>query len=78
MKTGLNLFFTVIFLTAMGWYVTYKTSPSKICQIHPNAKLEDKYLYCWPGFNWPLDTFIDGHSPVEREQYLRKLRAESR
>lgn len=74
MRTFVSLFFTVIVLAAVGWYVMYKNNPMNVCELHPEKSKEDKYLYCWPGIDWPLDTFIDGKSPIERRKFLNKVR----
>jgi hypothetical protein len=70
MRTLFSIVCAFTFFVAVGWYVTYKSNPSKICSVHPDKKLASKYLYCWPGFDFPIDSFIDGHSPVERDRFI--------
>lgn len=74
MRTFVSLFFTMITLTAVGWYVMYKSNPLNVCDIHPEKAKQEKYLYCWPGIDWPLDTFVDGRSPIERKKFLNQIR----
>lgn len=59
---------------ASGWYIIYKSDPSRICAHHPEKAKYGKYLRCLPGFDLPIDTFIDGKSPIERERLMKELR----
>ena len=45
MRTFVSLFFTVITVTAVGWYVMYKSNPLNVCEIHPEKSKEEQYLF---------------------------------
>lgn len=72
MKTLFSLVFAFAFFLSVGWYVTYKNNPNKVCMVHPDKAKAEFYYYCWPGFDLPVDSFIDGNSPVEREKQVWK------
>lgn len=62
--------FTLVFVT--GWYIIYKNNPNKICSPHEDKKLIGKYFYCWPGFDMPIDSFVDGYSPIEKKRIIQE------
>lgn len=66
MRQFITLLATAVLIAATGWYVIYKTNPMKICDHHPDPAKHGKYYYCKPGFDMPVDTFIDGYNPVDR------------
>lgn len=70
----MQLLLAGLILFASGWYVIYKTDVSKVCALHPDKAKHGKYLRCLPGFDLPMDTFIDGKSPIERERLMRELK----
>jgi hypothetical protein len=78
MKVLMQLLLAGVFICASGWYVIYKTNPHKICTHHPDKDKQGKYLRCLPGIDFPMNSFIDGRSPIERERLLRELREGSR
>lgn len=61
------------FIFLVSWYVGYKSNPAKICTYHHDKELASKYLRCWPGVDIPLDSFINGHNPVERKKFFQQL-----
>jgi len=71
MRSFFSFFIASCLILMTGWYVLYQTDPSSICSHHHDkAKGKAGYLYCWPGFDFPTDTFIDGHSPIERRRKI--------
>ena len=74
MKALMQLLLAFLVMAVMGWYVIYKTDPSKICTHHPDDAKKGKYLRCLPGIDFPMDSFVDGKSPIERERLLKELR----
>ena len=74
MKVLMQLLLAGLFVAGTAWYVTYKSNPASICTHHPDPEKYGKYLRCLPGFDFPMDTIIDGYSPIEKENLLRELR----
>jgi hypothetical protein len=70
MRTLFSLICAFVFVSAIGWYVIYKNNPNRICSPHEDKKLVGKYLYCWPGFDMPVDSFVDGYSPIEKNGFI--------
>lgn len=66
MRQFITLLAAAALLSATGWYVIYKTNPLKICEIHPDPEKQATHYYCKPGFDMPVDTFVDGYNPVDR------------
>ena len=67
MRVFIQLLFAGLTAATVGWYVIYKTNPAKICKEHPQKERAATHVYCWPGSDMPLDSFVDGHSPINRK-----------
>lgn len=68
MRQLITLIATACLISATGWYVIYKTNPSRICDPHPDPARKKAYWYCKPGFDMPRDSFVDGYNPVDRRE----------
>ena len=64
MRTFIQLVFTGLIIAVVGWYITYRNNPATLCKEHPDKSKAEEYVYCWPGFDKPKGSFIDGDSPV--------------
>lgn len=74
MRTLFSLLCAFIFIVSISWYVMYKNNPNKVCEPHPDKNMMGKYLKCWPGFDMPVDSFVDGYSPIEKKRYIENKR----